>query len=98
MQFRRYVILGGVLLLSGVVLLMNAQAGQEGQIVFGSKRDGSCEIYVMDADGKNVRRLTKHPKSDWGADWFGEFVRPVSPAGKQIITWGWLRNWILSHH
>src|SRR5262249_53416414 len=31
------------------------------QIVFCSKRDGNLELYVMDADGKNVRKLTNAP-------------------------------------
>ncbi len=34
------------------------------RIVFRSGRDGNQEIYVMDADGKNARRLTNHPATD----------------------------------
>ena len=34
------------------------------QIAFSSTRDGNLEIYVMDADGKNQRRLTHHPADD----------------------------------
>ncbi len=33
-------------------------AGDEGKIAFTSSRDGPYDIYVMDADGANVRRLT----------------------------------------
>ena len=70
------------------------------EIIFESVRDGkwedrNWEIYVMDADGENVRRLTKHPARDLWPDWVGESVRPVSSAGKQMITWGWLRHWVL---
>ena len=32
--------------------------GKDGSIVFTSVRDGDLELYRMDADGKNVRRLT----------------------------------------
>lgn len=40
-------------------------ASSDGQrIVFRSGRDGNFEIYLMDADGKNVRRLTDHPARD----------------------------------
>ena len=46
------------------------------QIVFQSKRDGNWEIYVMDADGTNQRRLTHHPGFDYDPDW--------SPDGFQI--------------
>jgi TolB protein len=46
------------------------------QIVFGSSRDGDFEIYVMNADGSAVRRLTRSPGLD---------VRPAwSPDGKRI--------------
>ena len=34
------------------------------QIAFTSWRDGNAEIYVMRADGSNVRRLTNHPAFD----------------------------------
>ena len=55
------------------------------RIVFVSERDGhfigefglSYEIYVMDADGKNTRRLTNNRKSEWAPSW--------SPDGKWIV-------------
>ncbi|MBA3351360.1 MAG: PD40 domain-containing protein, partial [Blastocatellia bacterium] len=34
------------------------------QIAFASLRDGNAEIYLMNADGGNVRRLTNHPAWD----------------------------------
>ena len=46
------------------------------QIVFTSNRDGDWDIYVMDADGGNVRQLTDHPASDGSPDW--------SPDGSRI--------------
>ena len=54
------------------------------RIAFVSWRDGhfigegglSSEIYVMDADGKNTRRLTNNRKTDWSPSW--------SPDGKWI--------------
>ena len=47
------------------------------KIVFRSKRDGNYEIYVMDDDGSNLRRLTNNPLSDSGPRW--------SPDGKHIV-------------
>jgi hypothetical protein len=44
-------------------------------LAFDSKRDGKTRIYVMDADGSNVHRLTDGA-DDWGATW--------SPDGKWI--------------
>jgi Tol biopolymer transport system component len=45
-------------------------------IVFGSTRDGNPEIYKMDADGDNQKRLTENPAQD-GAPVF-------SPDGRRI--------------
>ncbi len=36
----------------------------DGKIVFQSSRDGNSEIYVMNADGTGVTRLTNNPASD----------------------------------
>jgi Tol biopolymer transport system component len=36
------------------------------RIAFTSDRDGNAEIYVMDADGANVRRLTDNAAADFG--------------------------------
>lgn len=47
------------------------------QIAFSSDRDGNREIYVMDADGANVRRLTDHPAWDGHPYW--------SPDGSRIL-------------
>ena len=38
------------------------------RIAFMSNRDGNPEIYVMNRDGSNVRRLTNHPAIDIDAD------------------------------
>jgi tricorn protease-like protein len=46
------------------------------QIVFRSGRDGNHEIYLMNADGTNVKRLTNTPATDT--------MPSFSPDGKQI--------------
>ena len=48
------------------------------RIAFSSTRDqsGNTEIYVMNADGSNVRRLTNNPAADGSPTW--------SPTGTQI--------------
>jgi TolB protein len=48
------------------------------QIVFCSNRDGNLELYIMDADGKNVRKLTNAPNCYNGGPFF-------SPDGKKVI-------------
>jgi TolB protein len=46
------------------------------RIAFASNRDGNMELYIMNADGSNVRRLTNHPAADVVPTW--------SPTGTQI--------------
>ena len=67
--------------------------GAQAKIAFVSDRDGhSWEIYVMDDDGGNPRRLTNSPEDEWDPSW--------SPDGKRIVfsseTWDkagrYLRN------
>ncbi|MFW6116209.1 MAG: TolB family protein, partial [bacterium] len=45
------------------------------QIAFSSDRDGNYEIYVMNADGSDQRRLTSSPGTDWGATWSPDGAR-----------------------
>ena len=69
-----HLILAGVVFLglTPLIVCVDVQA----QITFVSQRDGNPEIYVMDADGGNQRRLTNNPAKDWDPSW--------SPDGKQI--------------
>jgi WD40 repeat protein len=46
------------------------------QIIFRSGRDGNHELYLMDADGTNVRRLTHHEATDT--------MPSFSPDGRQV--------------
>ena len=46
------------------------------RLAFMSNRDGNFEIYLADANGSNVRRLTEDPGNDFNPDW--------SPDGKAI--------------
>jgi Tol biopolymer transport system component len=48
-----------------------------GVIAFTSERDGNAEIYMMNADGSDPRRVTDHRFGDYMGDW--------SPDGNQIV-------------
>ena len=57
-----------------------ATISRDGRIVFTSVRDGDMEIYSMNGDGTNVRRLTNRPGPD-GGPFF-------SPDGTKIVFRG----------
>lgn len=46
------------------------------QLAFTSNRDGQPEVYIMDAAGGTIRRLTNHPSIDTSPTW--------SPHGRQL--------------
>ena len=62
-----------VLVLMLLIVCVDAQA----RIAFVSDRDGNLDIYVMDNDGSNQRRLTNNPLAEWDPSW--------SPDGKRIV-------------
>ena len=62
------------------------------RIAFASSRNrAKYDIYVMDADGSNLQRLTKDGESDYSPDW-SRSAFSVSPASKQLLIWGWLKS------
>ena len=69
-----YLILAGVIGLVLTLLLVYGEA--QAQIAFVSDRVGNPELYVMNIDGSNQRRLTNHPARDYSPAW--------SPGGKRI--------------
>ena len=69
-----HLILASVVVLSLTPLMVSA--APQAQIAFSSERDGNWEIYVMDIDGKNQRRLTNNRRGDRSPSW--------SPDGKRI--------------
>jgi RNA polymerase sigma factor (sigma-70 family) len=72
----------------GLSALQAPIAPGKAQIAFSSKRDGNFEVYVMDTDGTNQRRLTNDPADDLYPMW--------APDGKRIafmrgsyVSGGW---------
>ena len=62
-----HLILAGVIVFGLTPLMVCVEA--QAQIAFVSNRDGNWEIYVMNAKGKNQRRLTKNRGDDWSPSW-----------------------------
>ena len=67
-------ILANIVALGLSLLIVEVEV--QARIAFVSQRDGNPEIYMMTADGKNQRRLTKNHHGDSSPSW--------SPDGKRI--------------
>ena len=79
MSFKARRILGAALAISLFIQMHIATDGyafRRTKIAFSSARDGNLEIYVMDGDGSNQRRVTVNPARDESPAW--------SPDGKKI--------------
>ena len=79
MSFKARQLAGTVLVVSLFIqmqIAVNGYASRRTKIAFASSRDGNLEIYVMDGDGRNQRRLTVNPSVDRYPTW--------SPDGKKI--------------
>ena len=64
---RAHFILTSIVFSNLTVLMVGIDA--QAQIAFVSDRDGNEDIYVMDTDGKNQRKLTQNRHDDWGPSW-----------------------------
>ena len=79
MSFKARQLTGTALVISLLIqmqIAVNGYASRRTKIAFASVREGNLEIYVMDGDGSNQRRVTVNPASDEYPAW--------SPDGKKI--------------
>ena len=71
--------LAGTVLVVSLLIMQFAEIGyasRRTKIAFASTRDGNSDIYVMDGDGRNQRRVTVDPAADFLPAW--------SPDGRKI--------------
>jgi serine/threonine-protein kinase len=54
--------------------------GGGGRLAFASNRSGEYDLYLIDADGGNLRRLTDQPQAEYDPDW--------SPKGEALVYVG----------
>ncbi|MEO2002729.1 MAG: hypothetical protein ABGY41_01355 [Candidatus Poribacteria bacterium] len=52
---------------------------------------GVREIHVIESNGRNPQRLTDFGGRAWYPDWFDPTFS-VSPAMRQVLAWGWLKQ------
>jgi len=67
-----WMIVMAIAVLFSILMLPPVMAADEnvtGRIAFTSSMDGNNEIYVMDADGTNVTRLTYNISNDINPEW-----------------------------
>ena len=66
------------------------------RIAFKSTRGGSYNLYVMDADGSNVRRLTEHAGTDHDPTWLpdGQSIVFSSDRDRGTGRWDLYRLWL----
>lgn len=62
------------------------------RIAFSATVDGNADIYVMDADGKNVTRLTTAPESDTEPDWSPDGGTIAFTSARDGATQVWAMN------
>ena len=87
-----------VFLTAGVALYLTVNPPQQGttalqppRLAFVSDRDGNPEVYVMDGDGKNIRRLTENPAWDFYPTWSPDgtqiaFLRFAGEPGQRVVS------------
>ena len=69
-------------------LQISAQAPTTAKIAFSSNRDGNWEIYLMNPDGSQQKRLTQNSARDSSPVW-----SPVTPQSHLLTTiWGKIKG------
>jgi Tol biopolymer transport system component len=68
----------------GVAAASPAWSPDGARIAFSGTRNGNIDIYVMNADGSHVRRLTTDPNDDLHPSWSPDGTRIVYDSGRNV--------------
>ena len=76
-------------------LAENGYASRRTKIAFASARDGNLEIYVMDGDGRNRRRVTVNPARDWLPTWSPDGAKIAFVSNRNNVNKDHKQIWVI---
>ena len=95
MFFKARRILGSALVVSLFIpmhIAIDGYASRKTKIAFTSSRDGNYEIYVMDGDGGNQRRVTVNPTIDEDPAWSPDGTKIAFVSNRNV---GQIQIWVI---
>ena len=98
MPFRARQLAGIVLVVALFIQMQLAEYGyasRKSKIAFSSVRDGNLEIYVMDGDGSNQRRVTVNPARDELPTWSPDGAKIAFVSNRNNVNKDHKQIWVI---
>ncbi|MFY7672061.1 TolB family protein [Tenacibaculum sp. MEBiC06402] len=61
-----------LIFLISILLLISSCSEKEERLLFSSSRNGNSDIFIMDANGENMKALTQTDFEEWGPTWINK--------------------------